>query len=148
MVYSKKNIVRPRVRLPNHPRSTPDGRVRIHILVAEEALGKALPTDAVVHHADGNPLNNQNSNLIICQDTAYHGLLESRTRALILIGDVHSLYCWICQSWSLPDKSDIVSVNRNGRRNSPREFVHRSCRKAYMKHRREVIRGSHTIPSR
>lgn len=51
-----------------------------HIAVAETALGKPLPSGADVHHVDGNARNNSGSNLVICQDRAYHMLLHVRTR--------------------------------------------------------------------
>jgi hypothetical protein len=63
------------------------GRKRIHVLVAEKALGKPLPKGADVHHVDGNKWNNANSNLVICQDRAYHGLLHKRARVLRAGGD-------------------------------------------------------------
>lgn len=53
-----------------------------HRYRAELALGKPLPYGVVVHHVDGNPGNNENSNLVICEDRAYHSLLHSRTEAL------------------------------------------------------------------
>ena len=66
---------------PSHPRA-PKATCLVanHILVAESALGKHLPAGAQVHHVDGNKLNNAPTNLVICQDTAYHSLLHARTR--------------------------------------------------------------------
>lgn len=55
--------------------------------LAELALGKNLPKGACVHHVDGNPLNNESSNLVICPSHAYHMLLHKRLRqALIVTG--------------------------------------------------------------
>jgi HNH endonuclease len=65
----------------NHPRASV-GYVMEHTLVAERALGHYLPTGAVVHHVDGNKWNNTPTNLVICQDQAYHVLLHKRQRAL------------------------------------------------------------------
>ena len=53
-----------------------------HILVAEKALGKSLPVGAEVHHVDLDRSNDNPSNLVICQNRAYHKLLHKRTEAL------------------------------------------------------------------
>lgn len=54
-----------------------DGIPRLeHILIAERALGHALPAGAQVHHANGKRVDNRNSNLVICQDNGYHRLLH------------------------------------------------------------------------
>ena len=53
-----------------------------HVLIAERALGHALPAGAVVHHVNEQTLDNRPSNLVICQDGAYHQLLHSRMRVL------------------------------------------------------------------
>lgn len=58
-------------------------RVYEHIFLAEKALGKPLPTGAVVHHMDNNPANNYEPfNLVICPDQDYHLLLHRRALAL------------------------------------------------------------------
>src|SRR5258708_6599812 len=51
-----------------------------HELIAEQVLGHPLPKKAEIHHVDNNGLNNEHSNLVICQDHAYHMLLHARTR--------------------------------------------------------------------
>ena len=70
-----------RVRLPDHPRADSWGYVDEHVVVAERALGKHLPAGAVVHHVDVNRRNNAPTNLVICQDAAYHKLLHARLNA-------------------------------------------------------------------
>ena len=72
---------------PWHPRCSASGDVLDHILVAEKALGKFLPSGAVVHHVDGDRRNNHPSNLVICQDQAYHLLLHRRQRVVEMGGD-------------------------------------------------------------
>jgi len=51
-----------------------------HVVIAERALGRPLPKGAEVHHVDEDPANNLPSNLVICQDHAYHMLIHYRTR--------------------------------------------------------------------
>lgn len=53
-----------------------------HVFVAEKALGKKMPPGAVIHHVDGNGLNNDPTNLVICPDKKYHSLIHARMEAL------------------------------------------------------------------
>lgn len=71
-------------------------QVREHRLVAEAALGRRLPEKAVVHHADGNSLNNKPSNLVICENIAYHRLLHARERRLKECGSLDLKKCSLC----------------------------------------------------
>lgn len=84
--------------LPGHPKATSSGYVYEHVKIAEMALGHHLPAKAVIHHFDGNVKNNKNSNLIICEDMAYHELLHCRQRVLKLGGDPNTdKICCMCQ---------------------------------------------------
>lgn len=65
---------------PEHRRAGSSGYVREHLFIAEAALGHSLPESAVVHHVDGNKLNNSGLNLVICENQAYHILLHARQR--------------------------------------------------------------------
>ena len=66
--------------MQEHPRAS-GGQVLEHIVIAERALGKPLPARAEVHHVNGDRADNRTSNLVICQDRAYHMLLHARARA-------------------------------------------------------------------
>lgn len=48
---------------PEHPNATKDGYVFEHRLVMEEKLGRILSKDELVHHKDGDSLNNKAENL-------------------------------------------------------------------------------------
>ena len=49
--------------MPTHPNSTSNGYVREHRLVMENHIGRLLRKDEIVHHIDGNTLNNETDNL-------------------------------------------------------------------------------------
>ncbi len=70
---------RPATYLPSHP-NTSDGYVFDYVLKAEAALGHYLPKAAVVHHVDCDATNDDNGNLVICENQAYHAFLHARMR--------------------------------------------------------------------
>jgi len=53
------------IRIPSHPRSHTNGYVYEHILIAEKKIGRKLKQGEVVHHIDGNRLNNDPNNLLV-----------------------------------------------------------------------------------
>lgn len=52
------------IRKPEHPRATKAGYIREHILVWEEAHEMLLPKGCIVHHLNGDPLDNRSENLV------------------------------------------------------------------------------------
>lgn len=107
--------------LPNHQRADKKGYVREHILIVEKALGKPLPLGSMPHHIDGNPANNKNSNLVACQDMAYHKLLHRRTRAFLASGHASWMKCEYCHRYDDP-KNLSISKTRETR------ACHKTCR--------------------
>lgn len=57
---------------PNHPCADVYGYVREHRLVIERKLGRYLIKGEVVHHIDGNKLNNASENLQLFKSNSEH----------------------------------------------------------------------------
>ncbi len=84
---------------PEHISANSSGCVFEHIYLAEVAIGRKLPASAEVHHVDGNSLNNHRTNLVICQDNAYHKLLHARGHVLEMGGNPNTQkFCHKCSS--------------------------------------------------
>ena len=94
---------------------------QVHVMLAQHALGKPLPAQAVVHHADGNPSNNAHENLVICPDAAYHALIHKRTRAYNASGHADYGYCPHCKTYS-----DTGMLRKSGN-----ILAHDECLRAY-----------------
>lgn len=101
-----RGVFRPRIkksgyvgiRVPEHPRADRDGRVMEHIIVAESALGKFLPPDAVVHHVNEDHFDNRPCNLVICESNQYHKWLHIRLKVVQAGGDPQTQkICSRCQ---------------------------------------------------
>ncbi len=106
------------VRKPDHPRSH-NGYVREHILVAEAALGRSLPESAEIHHVNEDPADNRGSNLVICEDKAYHKLLHRRMRALAACGHADWELCEVCGKYDDPANLTLRMKRPGG--------YHRAC---------------------
>ena len=79
----------PRIWQPNHLKARM-GYIEEHRLIAEKVLGKPLPEGCEVHH-------HTDTQLVICEDHAYHFLLHQRTRALKACGHVSWRKCNYCK---------------------------------------------------
>lgn len=97
-----------------------------HQVVAEKALGHPLPPKAHIHHVDGNPRNNTPSNLVICQDAAYHKLLHRRARIVKMGGNPNTqAWCGYCKR--------LRPIEEFGRRSTGRILnVCQPCNQSYM----------------
>lgn len=84
------------MRVPQgHPRAH-NGFVAEHVVVAEAALGRFLPSQACVHHVNGDPTDNRPRNLVVCQDNAYHKLIHQRLRAYKACANANYRLCQFC----------------------------------------------------
>lgn len=98
-----------------------------HVLIAEAALGKRLSPRAHVHHVDENPRNNAPSNLVICEDAAYHKLLHCRMKVLRAGGDPNTeKWCQDCQQLKSFDQFNVMRSNKS----TGRQSVCRQCSRA------------------
>ncbi len=102
------------VQQPDHPRADCHGYIAEHVLIAEAALGHYLPDGAEVHHANGT---RDSGPLVVCQDTAYHMLIECRTRALKACGHADWRKCWICQRYD-----EVKNMSKH-----ERSYFHLTC---------------------
>lgn len=108
-----------------------DNKHLMHRTLAEKAIGKPLPKGAVVHHVDGNRLNNDPSNLVICENDSYHKLLHRRQRSLEACGHASWLKCAICKEYDDPINLYV----------SPKTGImahHRECVNKYERDRRKL----------
>lgn len=69
-----------------------------HRVIAERALGRPLEKRHPVHHHDEDKENNANTNLVICEDAAYHSLLHRRAKIVRRGGDPdRDKWCGTCR---------------------------------------------------
>jgi hypothetical protein len=115
-------------------------KIREHVLIAERALGKPLPVGAQVHHVDGDCTNNANSNLVICQDQAYHSLLHVRARVVRAGGNPdNELVCSACSAAKPLSEFYTQSANKSHGRAPSCKGCHRAYQKLHKaRHKDEV----------
>lgn len=97
--------------LPEHPRSRGNGYVAEHIVLAERAVGKPLPSGAQVHHVNGDRADNRPENLVVCQGRAHHALIHVRMRAVMAGHPADWKQCHHCGGWAAP--TDLLIYKRH-----------------------------------
>lgn len=73
-----------------------------HRIIVEKAIGRKLKGTEVVHHMDGNGLNNDKNNLCVCPNNAYHKLLHQRINAVKACGNPNWRKCPYCKEYDDP----------------------------------------------
>lgn len=113
------------------------GGIHEHRLVAERALGRPLPKGSVVHHIDGNPANNDPSNLVILNSKAEHNALHRREAAFDACGNPDWVRCGYCKEYVALGRDDVHYFG-----NTP-SAVHKDCN---VMRRRKIVKNI-PIPS-
>lgn len=100
----------------DYPRMAIDKKSRpVHAVIAERVLGKRLPAGAQVHHVDEDKTNNAHTNLVICQDRAYHALLHVRARVVRAGGDPNTqAICSRCERVKMATEFSVRAKSGNG----------------------------------
>lgn len=104
--------------MPDHPKSSPSGKVLAHVLVAEKILNKPIPDGVIIHHYGKTSENNK---IVICENQAYHMLLHRRARALNACGHADWIKCSFCKQYDKPENLILKKYSR----------YHLNCRRKY-----------------
>lgn len=75
----------------DHPRADRDGYVLEHLVVMESKLGRPIDRSEVVHHKDGNNLNNSINNLVLLPSNSYHITLHRKLKRRSTRGPLREL---------------------------------------------------------
>lgn len=87
---------------PTNKRAKSHKYVWRSVLIAEKCLGKPISKKHEIHHIDRNTKNDQNCNLVICEDHEYHMFLHKRQRAFDACGNAHWRKCTKCKKYDDP----------------------------------------------
>ncbi len=102
-----------------------NGRIQqTHVYLAEQMWGGPLPEGYVVHHINGDPLDNRIDNLMILPSQAVHKKLHQFMWAKEASGHWNWRKCSYCKEYSHPS---LIDERPGG------SARHRECHKKYMK---------------
>ena len=110
--------------LPEHPNAGTQGHVYEHRYLAEKFLGRYLTKDEIVHHKDGNKLNNSLDNLEVLSKYE-HQRVHAEERALEECGNSSYMRCPYCKEYDNPDNMYV--------RKTQYQAWHRECAAAYKR---------------
>lgn len=115
----------------SHPRANADGAVYVHMIVAEQKLGRRLLPEEFVHHRDLNKLNNDPNNLMIFASNGDHARFHmSRCNEEML--SLNSNGAYVCAEKKYYCIDCGIEITRDGIR----------CKECSHKHSRRVNRPS------
>lgn len=97
--------------------------VPAHRVIVERRIGMKLPDYAIVHHVNPDDKKTNNGPFVVCQDVAYHALLEYRGKALRECGNANWMRCYRCGKWDEPGHV-IASPRKQRRRGTFGDVVH------------------------
>lgn len=126
-----------KIHAPNHPNNNM-GYIPNSNLVTEKALGKFLPKKAIVHHINSNRLDDNNTNLVVCESIEYHNLLHRRSEAYKICGNANWRKCRYCGKYDDPKNMYQEPFRKGQYTDSCR---HRKCFAIYTKAHNEKIKN-------
>lgn len=122
---------------PSHPKANAKGRVREHILVMEQKLGRLLKDSEVVHHIDEDKTNNNPDNLAVFsshgEHTRFHNLERSTAKVLHQMTTEE-----LAELYSEMSTVKIAEVFETSPASVQREFARRGFRLRSGPHRKGV----------
>lgn len=112
------------------------GREHVHRRIVEQRTGIKLPSTAEVHHVNPDDKHANEGLLVVCQDKAYHRLIEQRTTALRECGNANWRKCIYCCRWDAIEnmQPNVSTKTTNGRTYTATRYRH--ARHAYGTARR------------
>lgn len=60
------------IKIHNHPMADNQHRILEHRFIMSKKIGRMLDKKEVVHHKNGNPLDNNINNLVLCKNSSEH----------------------------------------------------------------------------
>lgn len=106
------------IKVLNHPNSVRN-RITEHRLVMEQKLNRHLRPFEIVHHINGNTIDNRIENLLLCKDTAQHQKNHTQIKRCCVCGqyikECEYIDCDVCGSVFCPDCEEAnLSEQGNG----------------------------------